>query len=99
MGCPRPSRVCVGSRESRDGNDPWGQEASRPVSRVMVHWAPGNTGVGLALWLQQPREVPRDHAQLGFPGAETLFSKGPQQDGGPAPSREGRCPNGAFPGS
>ena len=65
----------------------------------MVHWAPGNTGVGLALWLQQPREVPRDHAQLGFPGAETLFSKGPQQDGGPAPSREGRCPNGAFPGS
>ena len=41
-------------------------------------------------------EVPRDHAQLGFPGAETLFSKGPQQDGGPAPSREGPSPDGAF---
>lgn len=62
------------------------------MSRDTVHWAPGNTGAGLVLWLQQPGEVPRDHSQLGFPGVETSFSKGPQQDGGPTPSREGPSP-------
>lgn len=63
-GLPCPSHVCVGSNESRDRNDLWGQEASRPVSRDTVDSAPGSTRAGWALWLQQLREVPGDHAQL-----------------------------------
>lgn len=101
-GLPCPSHVCVVSNESRDRNDLWGQEASRPVSRDTVDSAPGSTGAGRALWLQQLREVPGDHAQLRFPGAETLFSKDPQQTPGTGegavgteaqpPRREGPCP-------
>ena len=71
--------------------------------------APGSTGAGLALRLQQLREVPGDHALLRFPGTETLFSKDPQQTPGQErglwerrpspPAGRGPAPDGAFPRS